>query len=110
MARPRLNIDPELIRKLAKIGCTTPEIASICGCSEDTIERRFAGILKKGRASFCQSLRRQQARLAAKGNATMLVWLGKQMLGQRDTPQTEDAKGLPTLKIEIEQKPTGTPS
>lgn len=40
----------------------------------------------------------------------MLVWLGKQMLGQRDTPQTEDTKGLPTLKIEIEQKPTGTPS
>lgn len=40
----------------------------------------------------------------------MLVWLGKQMLGQRDTPQAEDTKGLPTLKIEIEQKPTGTPS
>lgn len=110
MARPKLNIDPELVRRLAKIGCTTPEIASICGCSERTIETRFCGILKTGRAEFCQSLRRWQAKAAQKGNATMLVWLGKQMLGQRDTPPTEDTKGLPTLKIEIEPKPTGTTS
>jgi hypothetical protein len=30
------------------------------------------------------SIRRQQLKLAEAGNATMLIWLGKQVLGQRD--------------------------
>lgn len=35
------------------------------------------------------SLRRQQIALAEKGNATMLIWLGKQLLGQSDKVDTK---------------------
>ena len=41
MARPKKKIDPEVIDRLAAIDCTIDEIASVCGCSRDTIERRF---------------------------------------------------------------------
>jgi hypothetical protein len=36
------------------------------------------------------SLRRAQFRAAENGNATMLIWLRKQWLGQRDNPPHED--------------------
>jgi hypothetical protein len=32
------------------------------------------------------SLKRKQFDMAMKGNVTMLIWLGKQTLGQRDVP------------------------
>jgi len=35
------------------------------------------------------SIRRKQAELAMDGNVTMLIWLGKQRLGQRDRFDTE---------------------
>lgn len=86
MARPRKNIDAALVEKLASIHCTTPEIAAMCDCSEDTIERRFAGILNKGRAKGRVSLRRLQWETAQKGNVGMQIWLGKQLLNQVDQP------------------------
>lgn len=82
--RPPLEIDASEVRKLASIGCKNEEIADWFGCSVDTITRRFAEELRKGRANVRISLRRIQLRLAEK-NATMAIWLGKQMLGQRDT-------------------------
>lgn len=84
MARPKLNIDPVEVGKLASMGCTTSEIASFFDCSEDTIERRFAGELHKGREKGKIKLRRLQLQAAEKGNVVMLIWLGKQMLGQKD--------------------------
>lgn len=82
MARPRKKIDPEQVRKLAAIQCTTAEMAAVLNCSSDTLERRFAAILKEGRANGCMSLKRKQYELAMSGNVGMLIWLGKQHLGQ----------------------------
>ena len=81
--RPPLNIDPELIRRLAEIQATMAEIASVAGCSVDTLERNFADIIKKGREAGKCSLRRWQYKMAAT-NPTMAIWLGKIWLGQRD--------------------------
>jgi hypothetical protein len=84
MARPKAKIDPEEVFKLASIGCKVKEIADWFGVIDDTISNRFSGELEKGRASLKMSLRRWQLEAAKNGNATMLVWLGKQMLGQTD--------------------------
>lgn len=84
MGRPLKKIDPELVGKLAAIGCTHPEIAAICGCSQDTIERRFADIIEKGKQEGKSSLRRLQWKSAQDGNIAMQIWLGKQLLGQRE--------------------------
>ena len=41
-------------------------------------------------------LRRKQIEVAMSGNHTMLIWLGKNMLGQSDTPmQDEEVTILP---------------
>lgn len=79
-----LKLDEKLIKDLAMIQCTMIEIASICGCSVDTLERRYADIIKKGRDHGKSSLRRAQYKKALEGNPAMLIWLGKHILDQKE--------------------------
>lgn len=84
MGRKPIDINPEQVTRLAAIGCTNEEIASVVGCSHDTLVRRFKEVLAEGRLQGKASLRRKQFELALAGNTTMLIWLGKQVLGQSD--------------------------
>lgn len=86
MGAPKKVIDYEAVEKLAKIHCTQEEIASTMDLSVRTLQRdeTFCRIYKKGIEEGKKSLRRLQWELAEKGDRTMLVWLGKQYLGQRD--------------------------
>lgn len=86
MARPKLEIDEKQVHKLAAIHCTMEEIASVVGCSVDTLEGRFSEVIKKARSEGKASLRRYQYLAAQGGNTAMLIWLGKQLLAQRDEP------------------------
>lgn len=89
--RPKIQLDYELIEDLAKIHCTQEEIASILGCSVDTLQKdpKFYGIYTKGKDEGRKSLRRQQWDAVYKGNVAMMIWLGKQLLGQRDVMRNE---------------------
>jgi hypothetical protein len=83
------KIPMEEVEKLASIGATQPEMAAWFGVSLSTIEKRLAqepnhSALEKGMAKFKLSVRRKQAQLLEDGNVTMAIWLGKQVLGQRD--------------------------
>jgi hypothetical protein len=97
MARPEHPIDWEQVEKLCQIQCTQEEIASVIGCCLDTLQNRCA---KEFNISFSEffaqkklggkaSLRRKQWALAEDGNATMLVWLGKNVLGQTDKQEVK---------------------
>lgn len=94
MARPKKVISEKQVLELARIHCTVAEMAAVLDCSKDTLERRFAALIEKGRSDGRTSLRRKQfdAATRGKGNVTMLIWLGKQHLGQTDKPQ-EDRRG-----------------
>lgn len=76
----------ELVNDLASIFCTVDEIANIMGVSKRTLERddEFCRIYKENIDNAKQSLRRAQLKSALSGNTTMLLWLGKQYLGQRE--------------------------
>jgi len=50
----------------------------------------FRNAFKKGFTKLTIALRRQQIRVAMKGNVPMLIWLGKQLLGQRDGEMKSD--------------------
>ena len=50
VGRPKIEIDEELLYKLATIHCTMKEMVAIIGVSEDTLKRNFAGIIDKGKA------------------------------------------------------------
>ena len=104
MARPQIEIDWETVKNLCGIQCTGQEIADVLDISYDTLERRvksefkmsFADYIKKNSANGKMSLRRKQYETAMSGNTTMLVWLGKQYLGQTDKQVTEN-----TSRIEV---------
>ena len=55
----------------------------------------FRDIYEMGRANACASLRRRQFEKAMGGDTTMLIYLGKQLLGQRDIIET---KNLTTIE------------
>jgi hypothetical protein len=84
MARPKKPIDEETVEKLAAIHCSYNEMALILNCNPSTLTRRFAQAIEKGRAHGKQSLKRKQYEVAMSGNVTMLIWLGKIILDQRD--------------------------
>tara|TARA_Y100000004_G_scaffold60570_1_gene67691 strand:- start:2178 stop:2489 length:312 start_codon:yes stop_codon:yes gene_type:complete len=91
MARPKkYDIDTDQLEKLASFGCTNLEIASFFGCTESLIRKSYSEYLTKGRNKGKIRLRQMQYKLAEKGNATMLIWLGKQDLGQSEHPEIAD--------------------
>ena len=87
--RPPIDIPEEDVLNLAEIGCTNVEIAGFFKVDESTIRKRFPEILTKGRESGKIRLRKKQFSVAMKGNVSMLIWLGKQILGQKDKTETE---------------------
>jgi hypothetical protein len=92
--RKPVEIDLEQLEKLASLQCTDSELAAFFRCTTRTIEKRrrepaFKESLERGRAIGQISVRRAQMKLLEAGNATMGVWLGKQLLGQRDITPIE---------------------
>lgn len=88
------------MEKLSSLHCSDEEIASWFRVSVRTIGNRrkqpkFAEAMLRGKARGCISVRRAQMRLLEAGNATIAVWLGKHLLGQRDTMQITGAGGGP---------------
>lgn len=99
--RPKLQIDGELVEKLAGIGCPNKEIASIVGCSVDTLDRHFADVITKGRENGKTRLRKKQIEVALAGNVTMLIFLGKNMLGQSDKQEISGPDGSPVMQLPL---------
>lgn len=73
------------VYKLAALGCTMEEMSEWFQVNRETLKYNFMDLINKGRAETKQNLRRAQLKLAMEGNATMLIWLGKNMLGQSET-------------------------
>ncbi len=123
--RPKKDINQSIFEGLCAIQCTEVEICSCFDCCEDTLNAwckrtykdekgrglTFSEAFKKCSSKGKVSLRRAQFKLAEK-NAAMAIWLGKQHLGQCDTPPVsvapedvrEDAlsKSLKELATELE--------
>lgn len=106
VGRPRLNIDPEQVKRLARLHCTMNEMASFFDCHIDTLRDNFSNEIAKGKAEGNISLRRKQWQTAVeKGNVVMLIWLGKQMLGQVNERIDSDSDApLPIYDIIEEPK------
>ena len=87
--RPPIEINMQMVETLDSIQCTDEEIAAALRVSVDTIARRkqqpeFAEVLAAGKALGRMSSRRLQWQAAKGGSVPMMIWLGKQLLGQRD--------------------------
>jgi hypothetical protein len=115
---PRKEIDFELFERYCSILCTQVEIADLFGISVDSLSRRveehygatFAETYAKKCADGKMSLRRAQHQTAVgrppiiengqvivqgtPPNPTMLIWLGKNHLGQKDKSELEIPGGI----------------
>ena len=103
MARPRKEIDWKKLDNLCQIQCTGEEIASVLEIDYDTLNSACKREHKMGFSDYYSqkapagkaSLRRRQYKAAMDGNATMLVWLGKNLLGQTDKIETTEKETKP---------------
>lgn len=101
---------------LVSMQCTQKEIASWFKVSVDTLERAYfnefneklADLWDKRKLMGKVRLRKIQFEIAEKmgpGAATMAIWLGKQILGQRDQPEidptSENSTSNETKKTEV---------
>ena len=89
LGRPKLNIDAEKVEMLSSFGCSTVEIAKLHNCDEQTIRTRFKPEIQRGRESMKIKLRQLQWKTAEQGSNAMLIFLGKQYLGQSDRNELE---------------------
>ena len=115
MGRKKVKIDYDTVKNLAKICCTQEEIASVMGCSVKTLQRRrqFNKAYQDGLNDARASLRRLQWRSAANGNITMQIFLGKNLLGQRDRfaedERSEDKEKVTIINDLPQEPPNETP-
>jgi len=90
VGRPESKIDLDLLDRLSSIHCTVEEMCPLLGICRDTFyeklktNQEFSDTYNKARAEGKESLRRYQFKAARKGNAALLIWLGKQHLGQTE--------------------------
>lgn len=104
--RPAVDIDMTVLETLCRVGCTNMEIASHFSVSERTIEKRrrnaeFRDVMERGVAKGNISLRHQQMKMALAGDRTMLVWLGKNRLGQKDRTELSGEVKTTPPKIHV---------
>lgn len=99
------------------IHCTGEEIAGVMGVDYDTLNRiisekygmSFSDYYKTKSAQGKMSLRRMQWKSAEDGNVAMQMFLGKQMLDQRDVKdkETNDYEAKPDVFDEIAKRLKG---
>ena len=103
VGRPKANVDVDILKNLASIGCPTYEIASVMNVSARTLKRNFAEIIDQYKERGKASLRKKMYDKAVKKDNTMMqIFLSKNYLGMSDkVQQTNVTEPLPLI-IEAE--------
>lgn len=101
MARPFKLKDEQLkiLEQLAAINCSYEEMGAVMGINPSNLTRNYAQLIESGRAKGRMSLKRKQYEMANGGNVALLIWLGKQLLGQSD--KREDK-----IEARVEESPS----
>lgn len=103
MGRPIKPIDWKKVETMCQIQCTEVEIAAVLEIHLDTLAKAcqrdhgltFPEFFKKHCEGGKASIRRAQYKKALEGHPTMLIWLGKQYLGQKDQVELANANPIP---------------
>lgn len=95
MGRPKVELSEKdwlQLEAMCRVHCKKEEMSAILGISEDILDARikevhgvtFSVYFAEKSAGGKMSLRRRQYTQAMDGNTSMLIWLGKNWLGQTD--------------------------
>jgi len=87
----KYDIDDKVLEEMAYQGATYKELASHFYVSENWLFTNKKDIIDHGHDAICRKLREEQLRIATDPRHTkqtqMLIFLGKVMLGQRETTE-----------------------
>ena len=97
MAKQKIELDLDDIRELASEGNTIEDISTLLGVSTSAIanNEEYKQAYELGLCDMRAMLRHSQFQSAKSGNTSMLIFLGKVLLGQREETVT-------SLKLERE--------
>jgi len=92
VGRDKKVIDPKEVEKLASMGFKNSEISEYLGIDDSTLGYNFKQELTKGKMNLKQSLRRAMIHNAINNNnATIQIFLAKNILGMSDNPTDSEA-------------------
>jgi len=72
------------------LGMKNSEIADWFGIDDSTLSYNFKQEITTGRLNLIRSLRQAQIKYALEGSNALLIWLGKNILGQSENPNSTD--------------------
>lgn len=116
MSKSVINIDWNLVGVMLEADCSGVQIAGKLGIHENTLYIRckkdlkmdFVAFRTQKQASGEALLKTKQFKIAMEGDKAMLIWLGKQRLGQKDrhdhTSNDKELKVLTTTEREARIK------
>ena len=78
------------LEELAMLGLSYADLASAMFVNQYTLKANYSEFIQAARITAKAELLKQQWKLVLKGNPTILVWMGKQILGQSDRPENQD--------------------
>lgn len=87
---PPKEVDRKLLAGLAQVHCTQEEMAACLGMAVSTFRTKLdadptlVDLISENQAIGKASLRRRQVKAAMDGDRVMLIWCGKQLLGQKE--------------------------
>jgi len=88
MAPPKRKVskvEEAKIVECALVGCYDKTIARLTGIPETTLKRRYGDLITKKRAERKYNLRIAQNKAIEAGVPSLLIFLGKNLLDQKDT-------------------------
>jgi hypothetical protein len=98
VGRNKVVVPEEEFYKLAALHCSWRELSDWFEVPVGTLRDNFADLYEKATTETKQKLRRAQLDLAMKGDRVMLIWLGKNILGQAESPvSVESSQVLPWI-------------
>lgn len=109
------EIDVDKLKEFLEVNMPVHRIAQYFGTTKETLYNKFGEMIIKSNVEFEHSVRRAQVRAANDLNPTMLIWLGKNNLGQIDSSrQTLVHEGKVSYdavesKPEVIERPNGNP-
>ena len=104
MGRRKKEIDLEKLENMASFACTQEEIAKEMGfertlfTTRKDVKEAYANGFNKAKTR----LRVAQFKAATAGNTTMMIWLGRQYLGQKESFEADiKAEDKVTVVIDV---------
>ena len=105
----RAQIPENLVEMFASKGCTDKEISTLISATigqkvtMEELQRRCGDVIELGRARMRKGLKEAQIAMTQgdKPNPIMLIWLGKQYLGQADKVESNNKQLLEVTVPEL---------